>query len=104
MDKLPAGKELETVCRMVDIREFLPMIEGSKDPKLALKFVQEVMLDNPYYFKQIYLKCVRGVDDYKVREFINRNEMISAVKYIREATGWGLKESKGYYDNIKNNM
>ena len=47
------------------------------------------------------------VDDYtmqQVRDLLHRRKKIHAVKLMREATGWGLKEAKEYVDQLENDM
>jgi ribosomal protein L7/L12 len=39
--------------------------------------------------------------DYDIRDLLAQNKKVAAVKMVREATGWGLKESKNYVDNIQ---
>lgn len=39
--------------------------------------------------------------DYDIRDLLAKNKKIEAVKLVREATGWGLKESKDYVENIQ---
>lgn len=46
---------------------------------------------------------IRCGDDFEaevLREY-RMNGMIPAIKYARAAKGWGLKESKGYVDELK---
>ncbi len=43
------------------------------------------------------------LDKSKVIDFLNRNKKIAAIKYIREETGLGLKESKKIADNLAAN-
>jgi len=98
--KLPEGKELETVCRMVDIREYLPMIDAARKPENALKFVEAVLRDNPHYFKRIFQSIAMTAWEGDVRTLIAAGEKIQAIKLTREKTGWGLKESKIFCDEI----
>jgi hypothetical protein len=37
----------------------------------------------------------------KVSGLIDRNQKIEAIKLVREATGWGLRESKEYVDSLE---
>ena len=37
----------------------------------------------------------------EVRQLLARRQKIEAVKCVREATGWGLKESKDYVDALE---
>lgn len=37
----------------------------------------------------------------KVKEYIKQGDLIMAVKYVKDETGWGLKESKDFVDTIR---
>jgi large subunit ribosomal protein L7/L12 len=38
---------------------------------------------------------------FEVRQLLARNRKIQAVKRVREATGWGLKEAKDFVDSLE---
>ncbi|MBF0554293.1 MAG: hypothetical protein HQK96_06980 [Nitrospirae bacterium] len=40
----------------------------------------------------------------KVKELIREGKLIESIKTLRVATGWGLKESKDYCDNLKREL
>lgn len=99
--KLPKGKELETVARMVDLREYLPMIDAARKMEIAVKFVEAVALDNPHYFKRIYQELIAPAWIEEARSLIRDQQFIQAVRVVREKTGWGLKEAKLYCDDLR---
>ncbi len=37
----------------------------------------------------------------QAHEMIRKGELLQAVKYVKEHTGWGLKESKDWVDKVK---
>jgi hypothetical protein len=39
-----------------------------------------------------------------LREFKNNNSKLGAVKYVKECTNWGLRESKEYIDSFWYNL
>lgn len=43
-------------------------------------------------------------DRAEVRRFIRLEEIINAIKFVREKTSEGLKEAKDYVENEKNNI
>lgn len=51
---------------------------------------------------KLYNGYTVGTMNEQVKQFIKNNEFINAVKCVREATAFGLKESKDYADSYKN--
>ena len=37
----------------------------------------------------------------KVRSILKKTNVIEAVKFVREQTGWGLKEAKDFVDSLR---
>jgi len=42
--------------------------------------------------------------DKEIRRLLRKDCKLSAVKYVKEQTEWGLAESKNYVDQIQLNM
>jgi len=62
-------------------------------------FELEINLRSSRIDKTILKKILLGVDG---NEYVYNN-MIPAVKYIRDKTKWGLRESKNYVDDFVTN-
>lgn len=91
-------KELESKFELVDNivslaisknRQFLP----SSGATMIFDFEKEIKKQSQR-FTDIKL-------DAKLIEFIDSNALLAAVKYYKDATGLGLKESKEYVDALK---
>jgi hypothetical protein len=100
--KLPAGKELESALRMVDLKEFLPMLDLMRNnPDNANKFITKVAMTDPLFFKKIFHLVQFGDYEADLDAFIRYNEVVKAIKMLRERLNLGLKEAKQMYDARK---
>jgi hypothetical protein len=100
--KLPAGKELEATMRLVDLREYLPMIDFIRSsPESAQRFITKIAMIDPLFFKRVFRLIKLGDVQEDLDTLIRANQIIPAVKMIREKLNLGLREAKQMYDTRK---
>lgn len=94
---LAAGQKIEAVKRVREVTNW--GLKASKDFVDALK-------DNPYAPPPIPVQASRqpaGITEeilVEVRAHLHQGRKIEAIKCAREATGWGLKETKDYIESL----
>ena len=68
------------------------------------ELVTRIARNNPDILVNAYDYVKYDKDDDMKKEaihLINSNLYIQAIKHVREKTGWGLKESKAYCDELR---
>jgi ribosomal protein L7/L12 len=58
-------------------------------------------LEESVVLERIAIKCVQLMSP--VGEIKDGYRKLNCVKYIKDVTGWGLKESKDWFDNVVEN-
>jgi hypothetical protein len=108
---LEPGKELESALVAVDPSEYIPMLDQIRSsPEEMHKFITHLAMTDPLSFKKAFVQ-MKGVifngtfvNIDTVDNYIKSGEGIKAIKYIRETTGAGLKESKQFFDQRRDKL
>ena len=91
---LAQGRKIEAVKRVREVTNW--GLKASKD------FV-DALQDNSYASPAICTSQPAGITAevlVEVRAYLQQGRKIEAIKRVRGATGWGLKEAKDYIDNL----
>jgi len=105
---LEPGKELESALVAVDPSEYIPMLDQIRESEESMrKFITFLATHDPLAFKKNFVEMhgvlLNGhfVNIDKVKDYIKDEKVIMAIKYVREVTGLGLKESKQFVDGYR---
>jgi len=108
---LEPGKELESALRAVDPSEYIPILDKVREsPEEMRKFITHLAMHDPIAFKKTFIEMKGVIFNGKfvnidtVDQYIKNGECIKAIKYIREVTGAGLKESKQFFDQRRDKL
>jgi len=103
---LEPGKELESALQAVDPSEYIPMLDQVREsPESMRKFITFLAMHDPLAFKKNFVEMKGVIINGKfvnidtVDNSLKAGEQIKAIKYVREVTGWGLKEAKMFTDS-----